>query len=375
MTKRHLLKQAKRIVVKIGSALLTDEQGLLKTRFLSKLAGEINQLRAAGLEIILVSSGAIAAGLQVMKKPQRLATIPAKQAMAAIGQPRLMQAYGRALDKFQIKVAQVLLTSDDIHHRERYSHARNALRELLKQKIVPIFNENDTVAVSEIKFGNNDILSAHVTNLAEADALIILSDVAGLYTNNPRLDKQAKLISRVEVIDQTIKRMATAAGTSLGTGGMISKLLAAENVVGFGEEMIIADGRIKNVLPRLIAGEQIGTIFYPRGDKLTARKSWIAYALKPKGQLQLDEGAVQALKNKGRSLLPSGLRSVEGRFGQGDCVALCDEQGQVFARGLINYEASAVRQLVGVKTSEIEKILGYKNSDELIHRNDLVILK
>ncbi len=374
MDKRYLLKKCKRIVVKIGSALLTDEQGLLKTRFMGKLAKEINLLRSQGREVILVSSGAIAAGLQVMKKPRRLATIPAKQAMAAIGQPRLMQAYSRAFGRQGLHVAQVLLTSEDIHHRERYAHARNALLEILKQKVIPIFNENDTVAVSEIKFGNNDILSAHITNLAEADALVILTDVDGLYTHNPRLNPQARLVGEVEKIDASIVAMASGHGNSLGTGGMTSKLKAAENVVGFGEEMIIANGRLPLVLPRIMTGEPIGTIFYPRGDKLAARKSWIAFALKARGSLQLDQGAWQAIKNQGRSLLPSGVKSVSGAFRQGDCVELKDQQGRVFARGLINYDAQAVQALLGAKTSEIEDRLGYKNSDELIHRNDLVVL-
>ncbi len=374
MSNRQLLKKSKRLVIKIGSALLTDEQGLLKTRFMTKLAKEIRLLRSQGKEVILVSSGAIAAGLQVLKKPRRLATIPAKQAMAAIGQPRLMQAYSRAFGRQGLQVAQVLLTSDDIHHRERYAHARNALFELLKQKVIPIFNENDTVAVSEIKFGNNDILSAHVTNLAEADVLVVLTDVAGLYRQNPKFHPQAELIGEVEKIDASIHAMASGVGNSLGTGGMTSKIKAAENVVGFGEEMIIANGRLPMVLPRLMAGEPLGTIFYPRGDKLAARKSWIAFALKTKGMLQLDEGACRAIKNLGKSLLPSGVRNVSGVFKQGDCVELSDMQGRVFARGLINYDAQAVQVLMGAKTTEIEGRLGYKNSDELIHRNDLVVL-
>lgn len=375
MKRRQFLKKARRIVVKVGSTLLTDEQGRLKNRFMSKLAKEIAILKSEAREIILVSSGAIAAGLQTMKKNQRLTTIPAKQAMAAIGQPRLMQAYNRAFAKYNLVTAQVLLTSDDIHDRERYAHARDALFELLKQDVVPIFNENDTVAVNEIKFGSNDILSAHITNLAEADVLILLTDVAGFYTNNPRTNKQAELILTVDKIDQSIKKMAAGRGSILGTGGMCSKIMAAENIVGMGEEMIIADGRIKDVLPKLINGEVIGTIFYPQGDKPGARKSWIAYSLKPKGRLYLDQGATVALKERGKSLLPSGVKKAEGKFVQGDCVELIDHQGRTFARGLIKYDDKSVQALTGVKSSDIEKILGYKNSDELIHRNDMALLK
>lgn len=375
MQRRQLLKKAKRIVVKVGSALLTNTEGVLNTRFIGKLAREICALQQKGHEVILVSSGAIAAGLKALENPKAPKTIPAKQAMAAIGQPRLMQAYNQAFQKQGVHVAQILLTSEDINDRERYAHARNALLELLKMKVVPVFNENDTVAVNEIKFGDNDSLSAHITNLAEADALILLSDVEGLYTGNPRKDKSATLLHQVEKVDGAIKKMAVGKGSSIGTGGMATKIMAAEQVNAMGEEMIIAHGMKKDVLLRILNGEEIGTIFYPQGDKLVAKKHWIAFVLKPKGKLYLDEGAGCALKERGKSLLPSGVVKSEGKFKIGDCVELIDHRGKVFARGLMKYEAKAVEVLYGIKSTAIESVLGYKNSDELIHRDDLVVLK
>lgn len=375
MHRRALLKKVKRLVVKIGSALLVRESGGLNTAFLSKLAREIAELHRQGREVILVSSGAIGAGMTVLQSKERPRTIPAKQALAAIGQPRLMQAYAGVFGRQGLIIAQVLLTAEDIHNRQRYSHARNALSELLKQGVIPIFNENDTVSVDEIQFGDNDVLSAHITNMAEADCLVVLTNVDGLYSRDPRYYPEATLISQVDKIDRKTENMAAASTNHLGTGGMATKLQAARMVTGMGEELVIANGRRKRVLPLILSGQEIGTIFYPQGDKLGARKRWIAFALRRKGVLLLDAGAGTAVKEQGKSLLPSGILSVEGQFKLGDCVGLKDQAGREFARGLVNYASDEIKRLCGVKTKDIERILGYKNNDEIIHRSDLALLK
>ena len=375
MERRQLLKKAKRIVVKIGTALLTTDTGLLNKRFIGKLAREIAHLKQLGIEVILVSSGAVGAGMLATNARTRPRTIPAKQAMAAIGQPQLMQAYTESFKRRGLLTSQILLTAEDINHRQRYSNARNAIFELFKMKVIPIVNENDTVVVKEIKFGDNDELSAQVTNLTEADALIILTDVNGLYTGDPNKDPQAKLIHQVERITQTITKMANLSNNELGTCGMVTKLEAAKKVTKMGEELIVANGRIKNVLLRIMAGEEIGTIFYPQADKQAAKKRWIAYSLKPKGMLVLDQGAVRAVKEGGKSLLPSGIKSSAADiFQQGECVVLADEKGVRFAHGLVKYNSEEIKQILGKKSSEIQKILGFINSDEVIHRDDLALL-
>jgi len=375
MQRRQLLRKARRIVVKIGTALLTTDTGVLNTRFIAKLAREVAVLKKTNREVILVSSGAVGAGMLAAKVNRRPRTIPGKQAMAAIGQPRLMQAYEKSFHNQGLMTAQILLTSEDINNRQRYSHARNALSELLKMNVIPIFNENDTVAVSEIKFGDNDELSAQITNLAEADLLIVLTDVDGLYTSDPNKNMDAKLIHQVDKITCPIEKMALASSNNLGTGGMITKILAAKKVTKMGEEMIIANGRIKQVLPRILAGEEIGTIFYPQADKLAARKRWIAFALRPRGFFVLDSGATHAIRDHGKSLLPSGIKKVEGNFLMGDCVEIRDENNQPFARGLTKYAGDEIKKICGHKSSEIKRLLGYKNTDEIIHRDDLALLK
>ncbi len=374
MERRQLLRQAKRVVVKIGTSLLSRDGAGLDKRFILKLAAEVAALRRGGREVILVTSGAIGSGLAVLRRREKPRTIPAKQALAAIGQPQLMQDYARAFSRFGLQTAQVLLTSEDIHHRERYSHARNALAEILRLGVVPIFNENDTVAVEEIKFGDNDTLSAHVTHLAEADVLIILTDVAGLYTCDPSLGDRAQRIQQVDRIDRAVENMACGPGSRLGTGGMVTKIVAAKMVTGMGEEMVIADGRVPGILKKILAGEDVGTVFFPQGDKLASRKRWIAFALRRRGTLWLDAGAAAAVRDRGKSLLPSGVRKVEGSFKPGDCVSLKDEAGKEFGRGLVNYAAEEIAKLKGAKSKDIESILGYKYTDEIIHRDDLVLL-
>lgn len=374
VNQRETLRQSKRLVVKVGTALLAAGGGTLNTRFLGRLAAEIADLRKQGREVILVSSGAIGSGMQAMGCREKPRTIPAKQALAAIGQPRLMQAYTQVFRRRGLHVAQILLTAEDIDQRQRYAHARNTLLEILRLGVIPIFNENDTVAVDEIKFGDNDTLSAHITHLAGADALILLTDVAGLYSEDPGVNPRARLLSRVERVDSKIEALAGGARGGLGTGGMATKIRAAKMVTAMGEKMVIAAGREPGVLKKIISGEEIGTLFLPLGDKLTARKRWIAFALKSRGRLSLDAGAVAAVRQQGKSLLPSGIRGVEGNFQAGDSVGLVDAEGREFGRGLVQYPAAEVRKLAGAKTTEIEKILGYKAGDEVIHRDDLVLL-
>ena len=371
---RKYLLAARRVVVKVGTALLTRADGSINRRFITKLAGEIAGLLNKRKEVIVVTSGAIGAGVWAMPKRQRPKSIPAKQAMAAIGQPRLMQVYAQAFKKHDRMTAQILLTAEDVRQRQRYAHARSALNHLLKLGIVPIVNENDSVAVDEIKFGDNDTLSAHITNLSEADLLIILTDVAGLFDANPGRNAAAKLLTDVFAITPETRAMASGAGTARGTGGMRTKILAAEQVTQMGECLVIADGRTPQVLERILNGETLGTLFHPAEDKMAARKRWIAFALKPRGSLVLDEGAAKALIEQGSSLLPSGIIQVHGNFKQGDPVSLLRENGLEIARGLVHYDYAEIEKIKGRRTAEITAILGYRYQDEVIHRDDLALL-
>ncbi len=297
-----------------------------------------------------------------------------KQAAAAVGQSRLMWAYEREFDKYGRKVAQVLLTRDDLTNRKRYLYAKNTIETLLKFGVIPIINENDTVAVEEIRFGDNDTLSVMVTNLLQADLLVILSDVDGLHTTDPRTDPKAKIIGYVYSITPEIEKIAGTSSTIEGTGGMFSKVQAAKKAAMMGVVSVIANGTKSGVLKSIFAGEKTGTLFLVGEDHLSARKHWIAYTLKSKGRLIIDEGAKRALIEKGRSLLPSGIKDIDGRFEVGDAVSCLDESGKKIAKGIVNYNSEDVRKIRGAKTSEIERMLGYKYDDEVIHRDNLVIL-
>lgn len=371
---RKTLTQTKRIVVKVGSSLLTDGGKALDPKFLQKLAGELHALRQSGKEVALVTSGAVAAGVAALgiAKPRE---IPRKQAVAAIGQSKLMHAYEQVFGAMGVQVAQVLITGDDLGHRHRFLNARNAVSALFDMGVLPIFNENDTVAVEEIKVGDNDNLSALVASMIEADLLIILSDVAGLYDADPRAHPDANRLSVVGEIDSKIERLAGGAGSTAGTGGMITKLQAAKKAAASGVPTLIAAGLETDVLKRLVAGEDLGTLFQSSADKMASRKHWIAFVLKPLGKLVLDAGAAKAVQESGKSLLPSGVTAVEGKFQRGDAVAICDASGHEFARGVAEYGADEVRRLTGKKSTEIEAILGYKYGDELVHRDDLVLLE
>jgi glutamate 5-kinase len=326
-----------------------------------------------GLEVLLVSSGAMAAGLRKMGLTQRPDQIPQRQAIAAVGQSGLMRAYERAFGRCNKKVAQILLTSEDLNNRERYLNARNALYALLAWKVVPVINENDTVKVEEIKLGDNDNLSAMIALLMDADMLINLTDIDGLYDKDPRVHEDAELVPVVTTFGKEIEAYAGEIPGALGTGGMLSKIRAARKVTAAGVPMIIARGDKPDILIGLLAGEKHGTYFVPKDKKLASRKCWIAYTLKPKGTLILDDGAAGAVMQNGKSLLPSGITGVEGDFGVGAAVRLKNSQQQRLGIGLVNYNANDIRAIMGLKTSQVKNRLGSKPYDEVIHRDNLVI--
>ena len=365
------LKNAKRVVVKVGSNVLTARNDL-NTAVIESISNQICRLIDNGLEVLVVSSGAMAAGLRKMALKQRPDQIPQRQAIAAVGQSGLMNAYEKAFGRYDKKVAQILLTSEDLNNRERYLNARNALYALLAWKVVPIINENDTVKVEEIKLGDNDNLSAMIALLMDADFLINLTDIDGLYNMDPRTHKEARLITQVTVFKKELEAYAGDIPGTLGTGGMLSKIRAAQKVTAAGVPMIITAGHKPDILIRLFAGERHGTYFVPKDKKLARRKCWIAYTLKPKGALVIDDGAASAILKNGKSLLPSGILAVEGEFGVGAAVAFKNRQ-QHLGIGLVNYTATEIRAIMGLRTNQIKAKLGSKPYDEVIHRDNLVI--
>jgi glutamate 5-kinase len=372
VTRRAILKNARRFVLKVGSRVLTAKGRTLSQGVFDRLAREVSSAKKCGYEPVLVSSGAIAAGMGRLSMTEKPKTMPQKQAAAAIGQSALMWNYERAFSFFGEKVAQVLLTRDDLSNRNRYLNARNTLFTLLEFSVIPIINENDTVVVQEIKFGDNDNLSALVTNLVNADLLIILSDIDGLYDRDPRLHKNARLIARVDHVTPEMEKKATGTLSPIGIGGMVTKLQAARKAALFGVPTILANGLKEGVLERVLQGADEGTMFTSEINKLTSRKHWIAFTLEPAGKIIVDEGAKKAIMQKGKSLLPSGVIGTEGKFTVGDSVVLVDPGGNVFAKGLVNYGSSEISKIRGAKTTEIESRLGYKYHDEIIHRDDLV---
>jgi glutamate 5-kinase len=361
-------------VVKIGSSLITSKGQGLNPERIEAYAEEVADLKKAGYEILLVSSGAIVSGFEKLGFRERPRSLPQKQAAAAVGQSRLMWAYEKCFESKGLKVAQVLLTQDDLTDRKRFLNSRNTLTALLELDVIPVINENDTVAVEEIRFGDNDYLAGLVTHLMDAHLLIILSDVEGLFTEDPRLNPNARLIPVVKAVTAEIESRAGRSSSDEGVGGMSSKIQTAKKVAAYGVATIIASGNEPQVLTRILKGQEIGTIVLPQADRLNSRKHWIAYTLRTKGRLVLDDGAVEALIEKGKSLLPSGVREVEGRFEAGDAVTCLDRKGREVARGLVNYAASEVEKIKGAKTADIVKILGFKDYDEVIHRDNLVIL-
>ncbi len=370
--RRAYLKQVKRAVIKVGSGVLTRKHGL-NLNLIEDLATDICRLRSRGIEIIVVSSGAIAAGLKKAGLSRRPTSLSQMQALAAMGQSNLIMAYEEAFSRQGAKAAQILLTRDDLTHRRRYLNARNTLMTLLSWKIIPIINENDTVGIDEIKFGDNDNLSALVVNLTESRLLVNLTNIDGLYDKDPRLHPEAQLIPVVEKVDRRITRAANTMPGFLGTGGMASKLMAARTIAMGGIATIIANGSRPNILKEIFAGKSCGTFFLPETSSLNSREQWIAFTKKPKGTIIIDEGAARALTRHGKSLLPSGITAVHGRFSMGDSVVIQGKKKQKLAIGLVNYSSGDLQKIMGAKTHEIESILGYRHDDEIVHRDNLIL--
>jgi glutamate 5-kinase len=368
---RQIIKDPKRIVVKLGSLLLAAPGGGVDQELLNRLADEIQGGDGDEREFIVVSSGAILMGMQEMGRLEQPQTIKNKQALAAVGQSRLMQAYGEALGRHGLKAGQVLLTSEGLENRRRFVLSRDTLDELLKLGVVPVINENDTVAVDEIRFGDNDFLASMVVNLTDADLLIILTTTEGLFDRDPRLG-EGKLIEVVEEVDEKIVDMAGGPGEG-GTGGMSSKVMAAKRTARMGIPTVVADGRHPNVLTRILAGEPVGTLFLPSEEKIASRKHWIAYSGKHRGTLVIDDGAVKALTTMKKSLLPAGVIEVRGEFDQGSMVQCVNSSGQEIARGVTCFSSQQIRQIMGMHSDRIESVLGACPGEEVIHRDDLVI--
>ncbi len=371
---RHVVRAAERWVVKIGSSLVTDEGRGIHAESIAFWASQIAGLRSQGREVILVSSGAIAEGMKRLGWETRPHEIHELQAAAAVGQMGLAQAYESGFARWKLKTAQILLTHEDIADRRRYLNARSTLNTLLQYGVVPIINENDTVVTDEIKLGDNDTLAALVTNLIEADVLVILTDQAGLFTADPRRDPSARLITFGRASDPSYAAMAGGAGSGIGTGGMATKVRAAQRAARSGAATIIASGREPDVLMRLASGEDIGSCLVADLAPLAARKQWMADQLLLRGRLVLDDGAVRVLRQDGKSLLPIGVLRVEGDFERGDIVSCVGPGGDEVARGLVNYGASDARRIARRSSSEIEDILGFVEEPELIHRDNLILL-
>ncbi len=366
-------EDAKRIVVKVGSGVLTEDNGL-NLKALRSISRQICQLADRGIEIILVSSGAMASGIKKIGLSKRPDEIPKRQAVAAVGQAGLIMEYEKSFARYNKKVAQILLTSDDLVNRKRYLNARNTLCTLLSWKVIPIINENDTVVVEEIKFGDNDNLAAMIALLMDADILINLTDIDGLYTRDPRKNQDAELISVVTTIKKDIEKYASDIPGALGTGGMLSKIIAAKKVTAAGIPMLIAGGEKHDILIKLFAGKEHGTFFIPKKEKLANRKCWIAFTLKPKGTIMIDDGAAAAILESGKSLLPSGIVRVQGEFSVGAAVEFRRKSNdKILGTGLVNYSSSDIRKIMGLKSGKIKKYLGHKSYDEVIHRDNLAI--
>ena len=373
MSETSCLRDARRIVVKVGSALVTDEGRGLDPVAIDRWGAQLARLRALGKEVVMVSSGAIAEGVKRLGWPRRPSEIHELQAAAAVGQMGLAQVYESCFRAHGLQTAQVLLTHEDLADRTRYLNARSTLLTLLRLGVVPIINENDTVVTDEIKVGDNDTLGALVTNLIDADALVILTDQQGLYTADPRRDPDARLLPSVIAGDPALEGMAGGAGSSIGKGGMITKVLAAKRAAHGGASTVVCSGREADVLVRLAAGERVGTEFVAQTPRLAARKQWLADHLQLRGAVRVDAGAGRALRDDGKSLLAIGVVEVVGDFERGEAVAVLDAQGRELARGLINYGASDARRIARRPSSEIEAVLGFVEESELIHRDNLVL--
>lgn len=369
---REQIKDCKRCVVKVGSALLTDNGAGLNVTMIENLALQVDGLRRQQIEVLLVSSGSVAAGVSQLKMSKRPERVNDLQAAAAVGQASLVKQYEQAFQPYGLTIAQVLLTHADIANRERYLNAKSTLSRLLEMGVITVINENDTVATEEICFGDNDNLAALVANMVNAQLLIILTDQNGLYTADPRSNEDAKLLSQVDAKDNALMAMASG-GSAIGRGGMVTKLTAAQSASRSGANTIIANGREPNIIERLLKGEELGT-FLTANHQLASRKQWMAGQLKICGTLKLDQGATKALKNEGKSLLPIGIKSIEGTFKRGELVACVDEDQNEIARGLSNYNAEEAKKIIGQSSDKITNLLGYGGETEFIHRDNLVLI-
>ena len=372
---RAAAREAKRLVVKVGSAVLSKGDIALHQATLERICRELVWLRKEGRQVVLVSSGAILAGMGQLGLTERPASIPLKQAAAAVGQSLLMRHYEEAFTPYGQKLGQLLLTREDFRSRHRYLNARNTLFTLLHFGVLPVINENDTVAVEEIRFGDNDHLSALVATLLGADLLVILTDLDGLYTADPRRDPNAKLVHEVPRRSTGLHFWADDSGTGLSTGGMATKVEAARAAAASGVPTIIANGLVEGILGRIVRGEAVGTIFQASASRMRGRKRWLAFATERRGRIIVDAGAKEALIHHGKSLLPSGVISVDGGFEGGEVVSLCDIDGVEFARGVASYDAAQVERIKGIRSNQIEDALGAKPFDEVVHRDNLVILE
>lgn len=370
--RKDLFSRVNRAVIKVGSGVLTHDQGL-NAKVVRQLARDISSLMDQGCQVILVSSGAIASGMKKMDMVERPSGMPEQQATAAVGQPRLMLEYEKAFDRHEKKAAQILLAREDLTNRKRYLNARNTINVLLDWNVVPIINENDTVVVEELKFGDNDNLSAMVTHLMDAQILVNLTDIDGFYDKNPALHKDAVFVPLVTHIDRAMEKAAGGMPGAFGMGGMLSKIRTAKKVTHSGIPVVVANGFKPNVLRKLFEGRDLGTLFLPSKDRMGSRKCWIAFTLKEQGRIVVDSGAAVAIRKHGRSLLPIGILDVRGDFGAGASVSCVDPDGVAIARGLVNYRASDIRSLMGLRTDQIEKELGHKDYQEVIHRDNLVV--
>ncbi len=374
MYDRNQLQAARRIVVKVGTSTLTHANGKLNFSRIEGLVRELADAVNSGKQILLVSSGAVGAGMDRLGWKERPKTIPEKQAAAAVGQGILMHTYEKLFGEYGQVVAQVLLTREDSVNRRRYANSRNTLLTLLNIGVIPIINENDAVSIDELKIGDNDTLSASVAAIVDADVLIILSDVEGVYSANPQTDPSARLLSEIVDVTPEVEAMCGGAGTIRGTGGMITKMAAARMAMNSGIVMVIASGSRDGAVRAVLAGDPVGTLFPPRQNRLQFRKRWLAFGARIKGRLTVDKGCAQALLSSGSSLLAAGVKSVEGSFEQGSTVSIVNQDGWEIARGLINYNIEDTRKIMGAHTHEIAGILGHKPYDEVVHRDNMVLL-
>lgn len=373
MSKRSIIPQTQRWVVKIGSALLTNDGKGLDAKAIAGWVKQMAELRHQGIEIVLVSSGAVAAGMRRLGWQTRPTEVSHLQAAAAVGQMSLVQTYEVEFQRYQLLTAQVLLDHDDLSNRQRYLNARSTLKTLIDFKVIPVINENDTVVTDEIRFGDNDTLGALVANLIDADLLVILTDQKGMYDSDPRSNPDAKLLSEIAADDPSLEKMAGGSGGALGRGGMITKVRAARVAARSGADTVIVGGRIENALIRIAKGEDLGTFLWADQPPQAARKRWLSGQLQTRGKLILDDGAVRVVRELGKSLLPVGVKAVEGEFTRGDMVICADAEGNEIARGIVNYHAEEARKIMGKPSSQIAEILGYSEDSELIHRDNLVL--